>query len=128
MHDVELKRRLYVIIFQSDTPMGKLFDIVLLWAILLSILLVVVESMQALPPIAKSVFTVLEYVFTFFFTLEYVCRLYCSPRPREYAFSFFGVVDLLSTLPLYIGWIFGPMRYLMVVRTFRLIRVPSPCS
>ena len=70
MHDVELKRRLYVIIFQSDTPMGKLFDIVLLWAILLSILLVVVESMQALPPVAKSVFTVLEYVFTFFFTLE----------------------------------------------------------
>lgn len=123
MRNVELKNRLYIIIFQSDTPLGKLFDVVLLWAILLSILLVVVESMQGLPPIAKTIFTVLEYVFTFFFTLEYLCRLYCSPRPREYVFSFFGIVDLLSTLPLYIGWIVGPVRYLMVVRTFRLIRV-----
>ncbi len=123
MHNAELKQRLYVIIFHSNTPMGKLFDVVLLWAILLSILLVIVESMQGLPPIAKTIFTVLEYVFTFFFTLEYICRLYCSPRPREYALSFFGIVDLLSTLPLYIGWIFGPVRYLMVVRTFRLIRV-----
>lgn len=118
-----LRSKLYVIIFQSNTPMGKLFDVTLLWAIVASILLVIVESMQGLPPIAKSVFTILEYVFTFFFTLEYICRLYCSPKPKAYALSFFGIVDLLSTLPLYVGWIFGPVRYLMVVRTFRLIRV-----
>ena len=123
MQDEELKHRLYVIIFQSDTRMGKLFDVTLLWCIVASILLVMVESMQGMPPLAKTVFTVLEYVFTFFFTLEYVCRLYCSPRPRDYVFSFFGIVDLLSTLPLYLGWIFGPVRYLMIVRTFRLIRV-----
>lgn len=123
MHDEGLKERLYVIIFQSDTPLGKIFDVTLLWAIVLSILVVVVESLPGLPPVAKTVFTVSEYVFTFFFTLEYVCRLYCSPRPRDYALSFFGIVDLLSTLPLYLGWIFGPMRYLMIVRTFRLIRV-----
>ncbi len=123
MRNSALKEKLYSIIFESDTPLGKFFDIVLLWAIILSILLVFVESMQGLPPIAKKVFTVLEYVFTFFFTLEYLCRLYCSPTPKKYALSFFGIVDLLSTLPLYIGWIFGPVRYLMVVRTFRLIRV-----
>lgn len=123
LHNEALRHRLYVIIFQSNTPMGKLFDVTLLWSIIASIALVIVESMQGLPPTLKSAFTVLEYVFTAFFTLEYVCRLYCSPEPRKYALSFFGIVDLLATLPLYIGWLFGPMRYLMVVRTFRLIRV-----
>lgn len=123
MRNSALKGKLYNIIFESDTPMGKLFDVVLLWTIVFSILLVFVESMQGVPPIAKKIFTVLEYVFTFFFTMEYLCRLYCSPTPKKYALSFFGIVDLLSTLPLYIGWIFGPVRYLMVVRTFRLIRV-----
>jgi voltage-gated potassium channel len=123
MKNSELKGRLYSIIFESDTPMGKLFDVVLLWTIVFSILLVFIESMQGVHIIAKRVFTILEYVFTFFFTLEYLCRLYCSPTPKKYALSFFGIIDLLSTLPLYIGWIFGPVRYLMVVRTFRLIRV-----
>lgn len=119
----EMRHKVYVIIFNSNTPAGKLFDVVLLWSIIASILLVVVESMQGLPQMAKQVFTVLEYAFTFFFTLEYLCRIYCSPKAKEYALSFFGIVDLLSTLPLYIGWFFGPVRYLMVVRTFRLIRV-----
>ena len=123
MHNDALRRKLYIIIFQSDTPLGKAFDVTLLWCIVLSILLVVVESTRGIPLFAKQIFTVLEYVFTFFFTLEYLLRLYCSPQPRKYAFSFFGVVDLLSTLPLYLGWIFGSVRYLMVVRTFRLIRV-----
>ena len=88
LHNEELKHRLYIIIFQSDTRMGKAFDVTLLWAIVASILVVVLESMQGMPPQAKTIFTVLEYVFTFFFTLEYVCRLYCSPRPRDYVFSF----------------------------------------
>ena len=118
-----LREKLRIIIFQSDTPLGKAFDIALLWCIVASIILVVIESMQSMPPTAKLVFTVLEYVFTFFFTLEYLCRLYCSDKPRQYALSFFGIIDLLSTLPLYIGWLFGPIRYFMVIRTFRLIRV-----
>ena len=123
LHNDALRSRLYITIFQSDTPIGKAFDVALLWCIVLSIFVVIVESMRGIPPMAKQVFTVLEYVFTAFFTLEYLLRLYCSPKPRKYAFSFFGIVDLLSTLPLYLGWIFGPVRYLMVVRTFRLIRV-----
>ena len=123
MRNEALREKLRIIIFQSDTPLGKAFDVALLWCIVASILLVVIESMQGIPPKAKLIFTILEYVFTFFFTLEYLCRLYCSDKPKEYALSFFGIVDLLSTLPLYIGWVFGPVRYLMVVRTFRLIRV-----
>ena len=123
LHNDTLRRKLYVTIFQSDTPVGKAFDVALLWCIVLSILVVIVESMPSIPPLAKRIFTILEYVFTFFFTLEYLLRLYCYPKPRKYAFSFFGIIDLLSTLPLYLGWVFGPVRYLMVVRTFRLIRV-----
>ena len=123
MCNTALREKLRIIIFQSDTPLGKAFDIALLGFIVASIVVVVVESMQGIPPTLKKVFTVLEYVFTFFFTLEYLCRLYCTDKPREYALSFFGIIDLLSTLPLYLGWIFGPMRYFMVVRTFRLIRV-----
>jgi voltage-gated potassium channel Kch len=123
MHNDALREKLRVIIFQSDTPLGKAFDVTLLCCIVASILIVVLESLQGMPPKAKLAFTVLEYVFTFFFTIEYLCRLYCSDKPRDYALSFFGIIDLLSTLPLYIGWIFGPVRYLMVVRTFRLIRV-----
>ncbi|MCD7722002.1 MAG: ion transporter [Prevotellaceae bacterium] len=118
-----LKERLYVIIFESDTPLGKLFDVCLLVMIALSIVLIIIESMQGLPQYWKRVFTVFEYVFTLFFSLEYLLRLYCSPRPREYALSFFGIIDFLSTIPLYLGWIFVSARYLMVLRTFRLIRV-----
>lgn len=123
LHNEELKKKLYIIIFGSDTKLGKAFDVTLLWTIVASIVLVIVESMPGISPMWKIVFTVLEYVFTFFFTLEYLCRLYCSPKPLKYALSFFGIIDLLSTLPLYLGWITGAARYLMVLRTFRLIRV-----
>ena len=65
----------------------------------------------------------MEYLFTAFFTFEYLTRIYCSPRPRKYIFSFFGIVDLLATLPLYIGLLFPGARYLLIIRAFRLIRV-----
>lgn len=123
MHNEALKHRLYIIIFESNTPLGKAFDVALLWAIVLSILLVIVESMRGLPPLAKDIFTVLEYVFTFFFTVEWLCRLYCAQNRLKYIFSFFGIIDLLATLPLYLGWFFQSARYLMVMRTFRLVRV-----
>lgn len=123
MHNEALKRRIYVIIFESDTPMGKLFDVALMAFILLSIFVIVAESVQSLAAVAGPYLRVLEYVFTFFFTAEYLLRLYCSPHPRKYALSFFGIIDLLATLPFYITWMVGPARYLLVVRTFRLIRV-----
>ena len=66
---------------------------------------------------------ILEYVFTAFFTFEYLVRIYCSPKPKKYIFSFFGIVDLLATLPLYLGFLFTSARYLLIIRTFRLIRV-----
>ena len=103
LHDEKLKRKLYVIIFESDTPAGKLFDVVLIGCILVSVLLVIIESLKSIPSYLTTPFVIMEYLFTAFFTFEYLTRIYCSPRPRKYIFSFFGIVDLLATLPLYIG-------------------------
>lgn len=123
MNDQALKRKLYVIIFEADTRAGKLFDVVLIWCILLSIALVILESLQGLPVWLKTPFIVMEYLLTAFFTFEYVTRLYCSPRPVKYAFSAFGLIDLLATLPLYLAFLLPGARYLLIVRAFRLIRI-----
>ena len=123
MNNKPLKKKLYDIIFESETPAGKAFDVTLIACIILSIVLVVIESFEGVSGKFSLALQVLEYLFTFFFTAEYLLRLYCSPNPRHYALSFFGIIDLLATLPLYITWIFGPARYLMIVRAFRLIRV-----
>lgn len=123
MHDEALKKKIYIIIFESDTPLGKLFDVALMLFIVLSILVVVAESIQSWTDTMGPYLRGLEYLFTFFFTAEYLLRIYCSPEPRRYVLSFFGIIDLLATLPFYITWLFGPARYLLIVRTFRLIRV-----
>lgn len=120
-NDEQFKHRIYVIIFESDTPMGKLFDIVLIASILLSVLILIVESM--LPPSFSPYLHVLEWFFTIFFTAEYLLRLYVSKDPYKYVFSFFGMIDLLATLPTYLGFFFGQAHGLMVIRIFRLIRV-----
>ena len=123
LYDQKLKHKLYVIIFESDTPAGKLFDVILICFILLSVLLVIIESLKGLPTYLATPFVIMEYIFTAFFTFEYITRIYCSPQPRKYIFSFFGIVDLLATLPLYIGLLFPGARYLLIIRAFRLIRI-----
>lgn len=122
-HDKALKHKLYVIIFESDTPAGKWFDVFLIIFILFSIFIVVLESIQSLAAAYGHLFKVLEYFITFVFTVEYATRIYCSPQPRKYIFSFFGIVDLLSTLPVYLSFFFKGAHYLLVIRAFRLIRV-----
>lgn len=123
MEQTALKKKIYEIIFEADTFWGKAFDVSLIAAIVLSILTVIIETYPGLPPVVTTVLTVQEYVFTFFFTLEYGLRIYCSPEPRRYVMSFFGIVDLLATLPLYLSFFFPGIRYVLVLRSFRLIRV-----
>lgn len=123
MNQKALKQKIYEIIFEADTFWGKTFDIALIIAITTSILVVILETQPGLPQAFGLSLTVLEYVFTFFFTAEYVLRIYCSPKPRRYVLSFFGIVDLLATLPLYLAFFFPGIRYVMVLRSFRLIRV-----
>ncbi|MBQ0060391.1 MAG: ion transporter [Bacteroidales bacterium] len=124
MNNNALKDKIYEIIFESDTPAGKAFDVTLMVCIVASILLVFVESMNGpVVQMLRPYLVAAEYIFTFFFTLEYLLRIYCSKNPRKYIFSFFGIIDLLATIPLYLTWFIGSARYLMVIRTFRLIRV-----
>lgn len=119
------KPHLYNIVANSDTRAGKVFDIVVMIAIVLSLIVAFVETLPRVEGQFKLVLTILEYVLTFFFTLEYILRLYCSPSRKEYAFSFFGIIDLVATLPLYLSFIpcLSSARYFFILRTFRLIRI-----
>lgn len=119
------KPRLYNIVAEADTKAGKAFDLAVMVAIVLSLLVAFVETRPGVVGLGKTLLQVMEYVLTFFFTIEYALRVYCTPRKRDYVFSFFGIVDLVATLPLYLSFI--PMltgaRYLFILRAFRLLRI-----
>ncbi|WNG46455.1 ion transporter [Archangium minus] len=114
---------LHEIIFESDTPAGKAFDVALLWAILLSVLAVMLESVAPIRAQYGAIIRIAEWVFTVLFTLEYVLRLCAVSRPLLYARSFFGLVDLLAVLPSFVSLIFPGAQSLLVVRVLRLLRV-----
>jgi len=118
-----LKKKLYIIIFEADTWWGKAFDIALLVLIILSILTVSLESVQSLDSVYHNLFNNIEWVFTILFTIEYVLRLWISKSKSAYVFSFFGIIDLLSTLPTYLGLVITGAHSLIVLRSFRLLRV-----
>jgi len=117
------RKRLYIIIFEADTPAGKTFDVVLLVAILLSVLVVMLESVSSFANYFEREIWGIEWFFTVLFTLEYLLRLFSAPRPLRYALSFFGIVDLLSILPSYLGLFIDGTHYLVVIRSLRLLRV-----
>lgn len=118
-----LREKIHEIIFEADTPMGKAFDVWLLIFILASVMTVVLESIPSMTERYHLVFVSLEWIFTIFFTIEYILRLYCVYRPMKYATSFFGVVDLLAVLPTYLSLVLAGSQYLLVIRALRLLRV-----
>ena len=117
------KERLHEIIFEAETFTGKLFDIALIVAIFGSVITVMLESVEALEKGYGQLFFALEVIFTFFFSVEYLLRLYCSKNTKAYAFSFFGIVDLVSTLPFYIMIFIPGAQSLATVRALRIIRI-----
>lgn len=117
------KRKLYVVIFHSDTRLGKRFDLVLLVAILASVGLVMAESVRTLEAQYGEWLAKAEWFFTGLFALEYLARIACVRRKHRYILSFFGLVDLLSILPTFIDLLVPGAHHLMVVRSFRLLRV-----
>jgi voltage-gated potassium channel len=119
----KLREELYIIVFGTDTKAGRLFDVVLLWFILGSIMVVMVESVKEIRDQYDDVLNVFEWVFTVFFTIEYVLRISISKKPLAYAKSFFGIIDLVAVLPTYIALIFSGGSYLIVIRAIRLLRV-----
>ena len=118
-----LRSRLHEIIFEADTPAGKLFDILLILSIVVSVVLVMLDSVSSLRQSYGNLFYLGEWVFTIFFTIEYGLRLYSVGRPLSYATSFFGMVDLLAILPTYLSIIFPGSQYFMVIRLLRVLRI-----
>lgn len=117
------RRRIHEIIFEADTPEGKAFDVVLIVAILLSVLTIMLDTVEVFHARFGMGFYILEWLFTALFTVEYVLRLLSVRKPLRYAFSFFGLVDLLSILPTYMGLFIPGAHELMVIRMFRLLRI-----
>ncbi len=120
---MNFRSKLFHIIFGTDTKAGRRFDVVLLWLILGSVLVVMLESIPQLHYRFLEEFTILEYMFTIVFTIEYFLRIWASPRPSRYIFSFWGVIDLLSIVPTYLSVFIIGSQYLVVVRIFRLLRI-----
>lgn len=118
-----LRARLNEIIFGYETPAGRLFDVVLILAILLSVLAVLLDSVAGLHSRFVAEFHVLEWGFTLLFTLEYALRLYSSADPRRYALSFYGLVDLFSILPTYLAFLWPEASFLIVIRILRVLRI-----
>ena len=118
-----LRKRLFVIIFGSATPLGKAFDVALIGLIILSVIAVMLDSVAIIRLRYGSWLLAAEWIFTILFTAEYVVRLYCSPTPLRYARSFYGVVDLLAIIPTYLSVLLPGAQYLLVVRLLRVLRV-----
>ena len=117
------QKKLHEVIFGYTTWAGKLFDITLLVAILASIGVVMLESVQELYDLYGYELRVIEWVFTILFTLEYAARIASSPKPKKYVFSFMGIVDLLSLIPTYLSLVVSGTHALLVIRSIRLIRI-----
>ncbi|MHC4837234.1 MAG: ion transporter [Planctomycetota bacterium] len=116
------RQKLYLIIFEAETPVGRAFDIGLILAILASVAVVMLESVPAVREDYHDALWAAEWFFTGLFTLEYLTRFACARRPWRYARSFFGVVDLLAILPTYLVALFPAAHYLTVIRVLRILR------
>lgn len=119
----EWKRNLYEIIFKADTYYGKLFDELLLVLILISVGIVMLESIAEVRVSYGNYLLAAEWILTILFLAEYIIRIICSPEPRKYVVSFFGVVDLLAILPTFIALLVPAVQPLIVIRALRLLRV-----
>ncbi|MBT8148271.1 MAG: ion transporter [Gammaproteobacteria bacterium] len=119
----KLKSAIYEVIFGYESKAGKLFDLALICMIMASVLAVMIDSVSAYHVQYGDLLYTLEWFFTIAFTVEYALRIYSSPHPRGYIFSFYGMIDLLSILPTYIAFLFPQSVYLTVVRILRVLRI-----
>ena len=118
-----LKERLWRIVFEAETPLGKAFDVTLLWAIVLSVVAVMLESVDSINEKYGGFLKGIEWAFTILFTIEYLLRVFLVRRPLRYMLSFYGIVDLLSCIPTYLSLFMGGAHSLLVIRILRLLRM-----
>jgi voltage-gated potassium channel len=117
------KRRLYIIIFGTETPAGRTFDLILLISIVASVIIVFLDSVLRLHQFYGDFFYIAEWVFTILFSLEYILRIITSRKPFNYIFSFYGIIDLLAVIPTYLSLFVTGGHYLIVIRILRLLRI-----
>ncbi len=117
------RERLHIVIFEANTPAGRTFDKAVLVAILLSLLVTIIDSIESIHRDYAMLFAWIEWGFTLMFAIEYMLRLYCSPRPLKYAFSFYGLVDLLAIVPGVLSIYYSDAQYLLIVRIIRMLRI-----
>lgn len=117
------KKEIYRIIFKADTPAGKRFDVWLLVVIGLNLLVIMLDSFEAVHANLRWVLKALEWLFTIAFTLEYYLRIYCLNRPWKYVFSFYGIIDFLSIFPAYLSLLIPATQTLTVLRVLRALRI-----
>ncbi len=115
--------QIHEIIFEADTPLGKLFDEILIVCIIASVLVVMLDSVESIGGTYSRLFYVLEWFFTIIFSIEYILRLITVRRPVKYATSFFGIVDLLTVIPTYLDLLLPGTRFLLVIRILRVLRI-----
>ena len=118
-----MRKKIFTIIFGTETRAGRTFDVVLLWMIILSVSVVVLESVRPLRESYHDMFMNVEWFFTIAFTLEYLLRVFTSPKPWRYITSFFGIIDLLAILPTYLGLLYDTSTFLLTIRALRLLRM-----
>ena len=117
------RAKLHEIIFEADTKKGKIFDIILLIAILISVFGVILSSVDSIEKDYGNILRFSEWIFTILFTIEYIFRIYCIKKPFKYIFSFMGIIDFLSIIPTYLVFLYPPIHVLVDIRAIRLIRV-----
>lgn len=117
------KKRIARIIFEADTPSGKRFDEALIACILISVVLVMCDSVVTISASYGRLIYALEWLFTILFTIEYILRITCADKPTHYVRSFFGIVDLLAILPTYLSVIIPGSQYFLVIRILRVLRI-----
>lgn len=117
------RQKTHEIIFGSETPAGKMFDLILIVCIILSVIAVMLDSVRSIRLEHGEVLYIIEWVFTILFTIEYLLRLVSIRRPLVYALSFFGIIDLLAIIPTYLSLVVAGSQYLLVVRILRVLRV-----
>ena len=118
-----LRQRIHIIIYGTNTVAGRLFDLILLGLILLSVFLVMLETVKGFDAKYHQILIILEWIITVFFTLEYLLRIATTNRPRKYILSFFGIIDLLAILPMYLSLFFIGSKVFSTIRALRLLRL-----
>ncbi len=117
------KSKIHEVIYGTHTPTGKLFDIILLVVIIYSIIIVMLESVEGYDIKYHQFFNISEWIVTILFSIEYFLRIICVKKPSKYIFSFYGIIDLLATIPKYLSLIFAGSQYFTALRALRLLRV-----